>query len=58
MSDNRRNRRKSERNKHRPKSDIARKDKIIGLLCILIIFILAAVIAYYYSLSKAGLKLF
>ena len=55
MSDNRR---KSERNKHRPKSDIARKDKIIGLLCILIIFILAAVIAYYYSLSKAGLKLF
>jgi hypothetical protein len=55
---NRRNRRKSERNKHQPKSDITKKDRFIGLLSIIIIIVLAAVTAYFYSLSKAGLKLF
>lgn len=58
MSESRRNRRKIERNKHRTKSDISRKDKLIGILAIIIIFIVAVIAAYYYSLSKAGLKLF
>ncbi len=58
MSESRRNRRKRERNKRRPKSDITRKDKFLGLLFIIILFILATIAAYYYSLSKAGLKLF
>jgi cell division septal protein FtsQ len=58
MSESRRNRRKRERNKRRPKSDITRKDKFLGLLFIVILFILATIAAYYYSLSKAGLKLF
>lgn len=58
MSESRRNRRKTERNKHQPKKDISRKDKIIGVLALIAIFIIAAIAAYYYSLSKAGLKLF
>lgn len=58
MSESRRNRRKSEKNKRQVKSDISRKDKIIAFIAIVIIFILAASAAYYYSLSRAGLKLF
>jgi|TARA_R110001606_G_scaffold86724_3_gene196237 cell division protein FtsL len=58
MSESRRNRRKSEKNKRQVKSDISRKDKIIAFIAIVIIFILAVVAAYYYSLSKSGLTLF
>lgn len=58
MSESRRNRRKAERNKHRTKNNITKKDRIIGILALIIIFIIAAIAAYYYSLSKAGLKLF
>lgn len=58
MSESRRNRRKAERNKHGYKNNVSRKDKIIGVLAIIIVFIIAAIAAYYYSLSKAGLKLF
>ena len=58
MSESRRNRRKAERNKRIYKNNISRKDKIIGVLAIIIVFLIAAIAAYYYSLSKAGLKLF
>ena len=58
MSESRRNRRKSEKNKCQGKNDISRKDKIIAFIAIVIIFILAVVTAYYYSLSKSGLTLF
>ena len=58
MSESRRNRRKAERNKRIYKNNISRKDKIIGVLAIIIVFLIAAITAYYYSLSKAGLKLF
>ena len=58
MSESRRNRRKAERNKRIYKNHISRKDKIIGVLAIIIVFLIAAIAAYYYSLSKAGLKLF
>lgn len=58
MSESRRNRRKAARNKHQYKNNISRKDKIIGVLAIIVIFIIAVIAAYYYSLSKAGLKLF
>lgn len=58
MSESRRNRRKTERNKHQSKNEISRRDKIIAVLAIIAIFIIAAIAAYYYSLSKAGLKLF
>ncbi|WP_162838817.1 hypothetical protein [Aquimarina longa] len=58
MSESRRNRRKSEKNKHQVKSNISRKDKIIAFIAMVIVFIVAVVAAYYYSLSRAGLKLF
>jgi uncharacterized membrane protein YvbJ len=58
MSENRRNRRKNIKSKYQQKSNISRKDKIFGILAILIILILATLTAYYFSLSKAGLKLF
>tara|TARA_R110002096_G_scaffold290367_2_gene484684 strand:+ start:8915 stop:9094 length:180 start_codon:yes stop_codon:yes gene_type:complete len=58
VSDNRRNRRKNQRDKHLSKNEITKKDKIVGVLAIIIIVILATVMAYYYSLSKAGMSLF
>ena len=58
IRENRKNRRKAQRNKDLYKNNITRKDKIIGILAIVAIFIVAAIAAYYYSLSKAGLKLF
>lgn len=58
MSENRRNRRKDKNIRYQKKNNISRKDKIIGVLTIIIIFILATVAAYYYSLSKAGMTLF
>ena len=58
MSESRRNRRKNDRKKHQPKSDISRKDKIIALIAMILIFAVAAIAAVYYSLSKAGWTLF
>lgn len=58
MSESRRNRRKNEKIKHQPKSDISKKDKIIAVFVMILIFIVAAIAAIYYSLDKAGLKLF
>lgn len=58
MSESRRNKRKNKRNKHQPKSDISKKDKVIALIVMVLIFIAAAIGAIYYSLDKAGLKLF
>jgi len=58
MSESRRNRRKNDRKKHQPKSDISRKDKIIALVVIVLIFVIAAIAAVYYSLHKSGLTLF
>lgn len=58
MSESRRNRRKNDRKKHQPKSDISRKDKIIALVMIVLIFVVAAIAAVYYSLYKSGLTLF
>ena len=58
MSESRINRRKAERNKRIYKNKISRKDKIIGVVASIIVCLIAAIAAYYYSLSKAGLKLF
>jgi len=58
VSESRRHRRKDEKNKREVKSNISRKDKIIALIAITILFILAVVAAYYYSLSKSGMTLF
>lgn len=58
MSENRRNRRKNIKSKYQQKSNISSNDKIVGILAIIIIVILATLTAYYFSLSKAGLKLF
>ncbi|WP_417214431.1 hypothetical protein [Bizionia sp.] len=58
MSQGRRHRRKNEKIKHHPKSDITKKDKIIGLVVVVLIFIAAAIVAVYYSLSRSGLTLF
>ena len=58
MSQGRIHRRKNEKIKHQPKSDITKKDKIIGLVVVVLIFIAAAIVAVYYSLSRSGLTLF
>lgn len=58
VSDNRRNRRKNQRDKHLSKNEITKKDKIVGVLAIIIIVIMAVVMAYYYSLSKVEMALF
>lgn len=58
MSALRRNRRKNEKIKHQPKSNISKKDKIIAVIVMILIFIVTALAAIYYSLHKAGLKLF
>ena len=58
MSESRRNRRKIDKIKHQPKSDISKKDKIIAVIVMILIFIVAAIAAIYYSLDRAGLKLF
>ena len=67
MSESRRNRRKNERKKHQPKSNITKKDKIIAFakpnqpernpFVIVLIFVIAAIAAVYYSLHKSGLTL-
>tara|TARA_R110001592_G_scaffold58860_1_gene178625 strand:- start:69073 stop:69240 length:168 start_codon:yes stop_codon:yes gene_type:complete len=54
VSESRRNRRKTSKGKHKSKSGISRKDKIIGIFAISILFIIAAMAAYYYSLSKTS----
>ncbi|NLP58955.1 hypothetical protein [Lutibacter sp. B1] len=46
------------KNKHQHKSDISKKDKIIAFVVIVLIFVIAAIAAVYYSLSKSGLTLF
>ncbi|MGI9526354.1 MAG: hypothetical protein ACR2MS_04500 [Weeksellaceae bacterium] len=58
MSESGRNRRKNERKEHQPKSDISKKDKIIAFVVIVLIFVVAAIAAVYYSLYKSGLTLF
>tara|TARA_R110002033_G_scaffold130911_1_gene171260 strand:+ start:483 stop:659 length:177 start_codon:yes stop_codon:yes gene_type:complete len=58
MSESRRNRRKIQKEKYKPKSDISNKDKVIALIAMLLIFAVAAIAAVYYSLSKAGWTLF
>ena len=58
MSESRRNRRKNEKIKHQPKSDISKKDKIIALIVIVLIFVAATIATIYYSLGRAGLIFF
>ena len=58
MSESRRNRRKIQKEKYQPKSDISNKDKVIALIAMILIFAVAAIAAVYYSLSKAGWTLF
>ena len=58
MSESKINKRKDKRNKYQPKSDISKKDKIIALIVMVLIFIVAAIAAVYYSLYKSGLTLF
>ena len=58
MSESRKNRRKNERKKHQPKSNITKKDKIIAFVVIVLIFAIAAIAAVYYSLHNSGLTLF
>lgn len=58
MIESRRNRRKNQKNKHHVKSDISRKDKIVALIALGIIFLAAAITAIYYSLNKSGQTLF
>ena len=58
MRDSRRNRRKNKEIKHQPKSDITKRDKIIALILMALGFMVAAIAAVYYSLDRAGLKLF
>ncbi len=58
MSESRRNRRKNNQIEHQPKSDISKKDKTIAFLVIVLIFVVAAIAAVYYSLYKSGLTLF
>ncbi|MEQ3664251.1 MULTISPECIES: hypothetical protein [unclassified Olleya] len=58
MSESRRNRRKIQKEKYKPKSDISNKDKVIALIAMILIFAVAAIAAVYYSLSKAGWTLF
>ncbi|WP_340156075.1 hypothetical protein [uncultured Winogradskyella sp.] len=58
MSESRRNRRKIQNEKYKPKSDISNKDKVIALIAMILIFAVAAIAAVYYSLSKAGWTLF
>ncbi|WP_338359677.1 hypothetical protein [Yeosuana marina] len=53
MSENRRKRREDNRKEHKNKSDISRKDKIIGILAIIIVLLLGTIAGYYYSLSNA-----
>jgi flagellar basal body-associated protein FliL len=57
MSESRRNRRTNKRSKPQPKSDISKKDKIIALIVMVLIFIVGAIAAFFYSLYKSGLTL-
>tara|TARA_R110000744_G_scaffold231639_1_gene349787 strand:- start:1331 stop:1507 length:177 start_codon:yes stop_codon:yes gene_type:complete len=58
MSESRRNKRKNKKIEHQPKSDISRKDKFIALVVMVLIFVVAAIAAIYYSLYKSGLTLY
>ena len=46
--------RKVKRKKVAKRNTISRKDEIIGILAIALVFIVAAIAAYYYSLSKVS----
>lgn len=57
MSESRRKRR-NKKIKNQPKVDITKKDKIIALVVIVLVFMAAALLAVYYSFYKSGLTLF
>jgi len=57
MSESRRKRR-NKKIRNQPKVDITKKDKIIALVVIVLIFMAAAFLAVYYSFYKSGLTLF
>tara|TARA_Y100000034_G_scaffold49092_1_gene60694 strand:+ start:3456 stop:3626 length:171 start_codon:yes stop_codon:yes gene_type:complete len=54
MSKRRQYMRKVKRKKVAKRNTISRKDEIIGILAIALVFIVAAIAAYYYSLSKVS----
>ncbi len=58
MTESRRNRRKIDKIKHQHKSNIKNKDKIIALVVLALLFLTAAITAIYFSLYRAGFKLF
>jgi cell division protein FtsL len=58
MSEYKRNRRKNKKERIKKKNDISRKDKILGIIAIVITFLVSAIAAIYFSLSRSGFTLF
>lgn len=52
MSESRRNRRKKQKSKKGAKSNITGKDKVFGILAVVVLFLLAGALVIFVALSK------
>ena len=53
MSESRRNRRKNMKNKKLTKNEIPRKEKLFGILALVVLFIAAVILSIYLAYNRA-----